>query len=169
MEFEPQTERQTQILTTIAVLFLVVLYFVVMIREEITPAGRSVYLAFVVLIIGVPYLFAPRRFIVDTNGIEIKRLIGSVMISWDSVREVRLYRKLSITRDIRNFFGSQGLYGYFGLYLLKGEGKVHAYLTSLTDCVLVVAEKKKYLLSPYPTDEFLRTVNSISGINYTEN
>ncbi len=163
MEFSTRVDKTVQLLTVFSIVVLVGVYFLLKTCSKFSDAGQSFYFGFMVVALATPYLFAPRRFVIDSYGIEINRLIGTLRIPWNSVIEVKRYGRISRTKDIRCIFGSSGLYGYFGLFWVKGLGWVNAYLTSLDDCVLIVAERKKYLLSPSLVDEFLSTAHSFKS------
>lgn len=168
MEFEAKLDRHVQMLTVLSIVILGGIYLFMMVNSRCISGGKNLYFLFLILALLLPYIFAPRKFIVNSDGIGIKRIAGTVLIPWGSIKSVKRHKNISFGKGVITIFGSQGLYGYFGLFRIKNIGKVYAYLTSIKDCVLIETKSKKYLLSPYPVDEFLYTIQSFSGIEAKE-
>ncbi len=162
MQFGTKIDRFVQYLSVGLIIFLVAIFFVVHLSEAPIEV-QYLSLAIFIGIPGITYLFAPRGFIIDQDGIAIKRILGSIRIKHTDIQGITRLDKFSSTaRGNLNwkFLGSNGFFGYYG-YLFMGKRRTyHLFLSSLEDIILIETEKRKYLLSPYPVDSFLSYLHS---------
>ena len=107
------------------------------------------------LIFGVYFfsmLWAPRGFFIHGHTIIIRRMIGNKLI--------RVKGGLDylgpLPKGIR-LFGSGGFFGYFGLFKLKGLGRVWVYATRRVHLILVNdVSGKKFIISPDDVGKFMQ-------------
>jgi hypothetical protein len=84
-----------------------------------------------------------------------KRIIGDLEISVSKTPKIWKSTWLG-----GRLWASGGLYGYFGIFIFKGIGKVWMYVTNRNNLVLVEdAKHKKYLISPDNADRFTYLLN----------
>ena len=104
----------------------------------------------------VPYLWAPRGYILHDNEVVVKRLIGDAKIA---VAEAASHWKW--TWWGLRLFGSGGLYGYYGIFTFKGTGMVRMHATNRHKLVLIRDVKgKRHLLSPDDPERFVQQTRS---------
>jgi len=111
------------------------------------------------VLIGACYAWSPRGYSIAERSILIDRLIGTVRISLDGVREARRATADDFTGCIR-LFGNGGLFGYYGLFRTSRLGKSHWYLTNRASAVVVVTPEKTVLVSPQDPERFLAVLRS---------
>ena len=103
------------LLFSLAILFIFVLDNVLLVFSLIVLFGSILLL---------PYLWSPRGYVLNGREVVVKRLIGGLKIRFSG--EPRRWRWT--WRGLR-LFGSGGLYGYFGLFIFKGTGRVWMHAT----------------------------------------
>jgi len=103
----------------------------------------------------VPFLWAPRGYILQKNLIIVKRIIGDVEITISEESKIWKWTWWGI-----RLWASGGLYGYFGIFFFREVGKVKMYATNRNNLVLVKdAKNTKYLISPDNVDRFMDLLN----------
>ena len=160
MEFSTKIDRLVQIISVGTIIFLFVIFFIINSNET---SAEAQYLTFA-LVIGIPiitYALAPRGFVINQDGIVIKRLLGPVRIGHNDIKKITQFDKFG-HKFRSNFIGSKGLFGYYGYLYLHQKGVYRLFITTLKDVVLIETDKKKYLLSPYPMNTFLLTLSSFT-------
>lgn len=109
------------------------------------------------LIIVLPYLFSPRRFILTANGVLIKRHLKSILIPYSDISNVR---RISWNWRAVRLSASGGLYGFFGLFYIQGLGRTWMYVTDRSKMVLIETKQgKKYIVSPSNPQIFLEKLS----------
>jgi hypothetical protein len=106
---------------------------------------KGVTAAVFVLLISLTILFSD-------SGVVVKRLIGNLIIenSGEPKRWQWTWWGLRL-------FGSGGLYGYFGLFALKGIGRVWMHATNRHNLVIIEDVRgREYLPSPDEPDKFIQ-------------
>lgn len=104
-----------------------------------------------------PYLWSPRGYGISDRGIVVKRLIGDL-----TIHICREPKRWHWTWWGLRLFGSGDLYGYFGLFTLKGIGRVWMHATNRNNLVLVKDVRgTKYLLSPDDPDKFIQQTRGL--------
>ena len=109
------------------------------------------------LIIALTYAFSPRGYIVSARSIIVRRLIGSVDIPLDSVREIRAASREDLRGCIR-ICANGGLFGYYGLYRTSRLGKSSWYVTHCGRAVVLVTSAKTLVFSPDNVKGFIEAV-----------
>lgn len=117
-----------------------------------SPANlRMGIISIFVTVLLVPFLWAPRGYILQKNLIIVKRMIGDLEIIVS--KEPKFWKW---TWWGGRLWASGGLYGYFGIFIFKGIGTVRMYATNRNNLVLVEDVKHtKYLVSPENVDRFM--------------
>jgi hypothetical protein len=129
------------------------------------PAGRPLFKALATPFIGVwilgvggvslaCYLYAPRAFLIHSEGIIIDRMVSPILVAWDQVKTIREVTPEEFSGTIR-VFGNGGLFGRVGTYRSKLLGNFRMYLTNEVDAVLIDANER-YVISPHPAGGFVR-------------
>jgi hypothetical protein len=105
------------------------------------------------------YAWSPRGYAVSEGTITVNRLIGSVRVPLDGVREVRAATKDDFRGCIR-LFGNGGLFGYYGLFRTSKLGKSTWYVTDRGKAVVVVTGAKTALFSPDDVEGFITAIGA---------
>lgn len=130
-------------------------------------ATKSVFVGIPGLcILALAYLYSPRSYQVSDRSIRIKRLVGTVCLSIDSIRELRAGTAEDFRKCIR-LWGSGGLFGYYGWFRTAKLGKCKWYVTNRSKAVVVVADELTVVLSPDDVAGFLNAVRSVAAIPET--
>ena len=112
-------------------------------------------------ILFLPYLWSPRGYGISDRGVVVKRLIGNLIIenSGEPKRWQWTWWGLRL-------FGSGGLYGYFGLFALKGIGRVWMHATNRHNLVIIEDVRgREYLPSPDEPDKFIQQARALLSAN----
>ena len=117
------------------------------------------------LIVG-SYAYSPRAYVIAGRSLLVKRLIGTVRIPLDNVREVRPAAEDDFRGCIR-LWGNGGLYGYYGLFSTSKLGKSTWYLANRTNSVVVATAEKTVLVSPDDVPAFLATIRGAAPVPET--
>jgi hypothetical protein len=115
---------------------------------------KGVTAAVFVLLISLTILFSD-------SGVVVKRLIGNLIIenSGEPKRWQWTWWGLRL-------FGSGGLYGYFGLFALKGIGRVWMHATNRHNLVIIEDVRgREYLPSPDEPDKFIQQARALLSAN----
>ena len=117
-------------------------------------------------VLTLAYLYSPRSYEVSGRSILIKRLIGTVRIPLDNIRELRP----GTADDFRKCFrlwANGGLFGYYGLFKTARLGKCTWYVTNRSHSVIVVTSEKTVVVSPSDVPGFLASVRSVVTVPET--
>jgi hypothetical protein len=112
------------------------------------------------------YLYSPQSYEVSGRSILIKRLIGTVRLPLDSIRELRTGNAADFQRCIR-LWASGGLFGYYGWFKTAKLGKCRWYMTNRSNSVIVVTDERTVVLSPSDVQGFLASVRSVVPVPET--
>jgi hypothetical protein len=115
------------------------------------------------LIIALSYGYSPRRYIVSEGSVVVRRLIGSVRIPLDSIRDVRAASPEDLRGCIR-LFGNGGLFGYYGRYRTSKLGTCHWYVTNRDNAVVLITSAKTSVFSPDDVNGFVATIQAVAPI-----
>ena len=115
------------------------------------------------LILGIllgAYAFSPRGFDLTPSGIVVRRLARSFEIPYEEIAEVE---RVEWTWKGIRLCASGGLYGFFGLFQLRGIGRVWMYVTNRHKVVLIRTRRGvQYAISPEDPDAFLRALSALT-------
>ncbi|MFW9950167.1 MAG: PH domain-containing protein [Candidatus Thorarchaeota archaeon] len=141
----------TSIVLGLIISFMVLFTFI----PDLPTILRTVIIILYVAIVLVPFLWAPRGYILHKNLIIIKRIIGDERIIVSEKSKIWKWKWWGI-----RLWASGGLYGYFGIFFFREIGKVKMYATNRNNLVLVKdANNTKYLVSPDNLDKFMDLLN----------
>ncbi len=164
LRFPAHWSRAVAIIT-VAVTVLIVMVDVMLLWVMHTTLAdrpiRAVPVVGALLITGVfvvVSLFAPRSYVVRTDGIVVNRFGPSLVIAYECIRELRRIDSGEIGVAWR-IFGSGGFFGWFGWFYSQSLGRFLAYAANQRDLVLITkTDGTKIVISPYPPDAFLEAV-----------
>ncbi len=88
----------------------------------------------------------PKSIYLHENTVKIKKIVGSILIPVDDIRQYRKIDQNEI-KDSNRDFGSGGFCGYLGKFSNSSLGVFYMYATNLNDLVLIVTDSKKYVIS----------------------
>jgi hypothetical protein len=129
--------------------------------------GYLSHIVFVQLLLFVTfalsYVYSPRSYRVEGKTLVVNRLVGSVRISLENVRELRPTTKDDFRGGIR-LWGSGGLFGYYGLFRTSRLGRCTFYVTNRKNTVVLVTDRKTILVSPDDVDGFLRAIEAVAPV-----
>lgn len=117
-------------------------------------------------LVTLAYLYSPQAYKVSGRSILIKRLIGTVRLPLDNIRELRAGTSDDFRKCIR-LWASGGLFGYYGLFKTAKLGKCGSYMTNRSHSVVVVTGERTVVLSPNDVPDFLASVRSVVSIPET--
>lgn len=148
LSFSASYDSTTKIISTVVCCILV---GVAILTHGVIVAGLAAAL------IIMCYAYSPRAYTVQDGAILVNRLIGSVRIPLDGIREIREARADDLEGCIR-LFGNGGLFGYYGLFRTSKLGNSWWYVTNSENDVVVLTNSKTFVLSPDDADRFVATV-----------
>ncbi len=103
---------------------------------------------FFILIEISSYLFRTSQYELKENAIYINRPIGNVIIPLSSVKDIYMVDEKDMKWTIR-MFGSGGLFGYYGLFYNREQGRMTWYATQRRNYVMLITKRgKKIILTP---------------------
>jgi hypothetical protein len=114
-------------------------------------------------ILALVYLYSPQSYELSDGTLLIKRLIGTVRLPLDSIRELRTGNADDFKGCIR-LWASGGLFGYFGLFKTRKLGKCKWYMTNRKNPVIIVASAMTVVISPDDVPGFLAAVRSVVSV-----
>lgn len=130
-------------------------------------ATRSILVGVIVFcLVTMAYLYSPQSYKVSGRSILIKRLIGTVCLSLDNIRELRAGTSDDFRKCIR-LWASGGLFGYYGLFKTAKLGQCRWYVTNRSHSVIVVTGERTVVLSPDDVPGFLALVRSVAPVPET--
>jgi len=139
-------------ITPTTFLFLLAIYFLY----------QDIVALLVLIAISSSFVFMPRYVLLENDSLIIKKVIGSIRIQYEEVRDIAYIKRLSL-KSIR-LFGIAGIFGYFGYFALP-EANVLCYARRTNDMVLIEADKN-YLIAPENAEKFIdeleRRIRSIT-------
>lgn len=103
--------------------------------------------------------YTPRYVKIDNEAVTIKKLYGKVLIPLAGITAVESVSSDMIRGSIRNF-GSGGFFGYLGNFRNTHLGTYTIYATDRKQLVLIITEKKKFVISCADPDKFAEVVQS---------
>ena len=152
-------DTTTKILSTIVCIAFVVITFL---SKSAAIAGIGAAL------IALCYVYSPRSCVVSQEAIVVNRLIGSVRLPLDGIREARPATAEDFRGCLR-LWGSGGMFGYYGLFRTSKLGRCWWYVTNRRNAVVVITAAKTVLFSPDDVGGFLAAIRAavpvpVSGV-----
>ncbi|QDU33112.1 hypothetical protein KS4_11540 [Poriferisphaera corsica] len=161
--FRSSWDKLTKGITAFVVLLVLGVAVLVLLKHLDEGSGNAWLYFGIALFIGGFFLaicawFAPRYYTVDANEVVIRRWGANVRIGRDEISEVRELEKKDMRRTIRTF-GCGGLFGYFGWFYNPTLKNFSSYGNNREHLILIETHKRKYVISPDETDEFLAVMD----------
>lgn len=126
------------------------------------PAGSIKYI--ILLLAAIIFLFAyllhPVKYIIENNHLKIVRLIFTISIPVKDILEIKETSYGVLHIPIR-LFGSGGFWGYFGIFYSASYGAINMQAANLKEMVFISTKKKKFVISPENSQEFIDTLNNL--------
>jgi len=148
-------DRLTRVFTPGAFILVGVISYDLLFRNESGVWFTLAILSPVWIMFGLTYLFAPRGFRVSPEGVIIRRPIGPIVIPYADIGAVEVVEQV---KPGLRLFGSGGLFGWIGLFAIRGGGSAKVYATRWDRMVRVKTRQEIYLLSPADPEAFLEAV-----------
>jgi hypothetical protein len=155
MSFSASYDRTTKIVSSIVCLGFLAMNFAV-------HSIALICLSLLIMFLG--YAYSPRRYALDGRAILVTRLVGTMRIPLDDLREARKATPDDFRGCIR-LWGSGGLFGYYGLFSTTKLGKSTWYVTNRSNAVVLITAAKTILFSPDDPSGFLATIRSVAPIS----
>jgi hypothetical protein len=138
---------------------LSLLFFVGIPGCEIIRGEEYLIVFYVTVPIGaiwlVAYLFVPRKYVVNSNRLVIKRLVCSISLPYEGIASIEIVDKVKPSIKV---WANAGLFCYAGLFLVDND-VVRIYATNLKRMVRVkTTDGKTYYLSPADPEKFVAAV-----------
>lgn len=154
IRFKAKWDRTVSTVT----LAIMILLLSIAVLIFLTPIGFVPKLAIIILLLIIailPYLWAPKAYLIKDHAIIVERPIGSFKVKYiETPEKLKSLGKLGF-----RLWASGGLYGYFGLFYIRGKGNVWVYATHKDRLLFIKSSNgKKYIISPYQRDEFLKNL-----------
>jgi hypothetical protein len=111
------------------------------------------------LLLVATYAWSPRSYTISQRSIIVKRLIGSVHIPLEGIREARIATPDDF-RDCIRLLGNGGLFGYYGQFRTAKLGKCTWYVTNQSNAVVVITRAGTSVFSPDEPDAFLAAIRA---------
>lgn len=105
----------------------------------------GLYILFVII-----YILGPKGYLISSEGIEIKKTFGSILISGKEIKDVQVVSKPNLSRLI----GNGGFFSYYGTFCEMNGEKVKVYCTRFDQMVRVKTTALTYYLSPEDPKDF---------------
>ena len=152
--FTASLDRTTKIIS--AVVF-VVLGFAALAAQSVAVAVLAA------AVIALSYAYSPRGYEITERSIIVRRLIGTVRIPLDDIRELRAATRDDFRGCIR-LWGNGGFFGYYGLFRTAKLGKCTWYVTNRAHAVVLITAAKTVVLSPDDVQGFLAAIRSTAPV-----
>ena len=154
MSFPASYDTTAKALSVVVCIVLIGISFV---TDSPVAAGLGL------LLVCLTYAYSPRGYEISDRFVVVDRLIGSVRVPFESIREIRR----ATTDDLRwciRLWGSGGMFGYFGLFRTSALGIATWYVTNRRNIVVVITDSKTVLFSPDNVDAFLAALPTTPSV-----
>jgi len=113
----------------------------------------------IVAVIVLPFIPAPRKYIINQKAVIIRRIWADVEIPLADVTQVELSKYEEVFKGAVRTMGSGGLFGIYGNFQSPGLGKFRAYMTRKNKLVVIKTKDRPFVLSPDKPNKFIRAVD----------
>ncbi len=163
-EFSASLDKRSKLFTILGFILIVFVVGQLFLSPDIQSKMNSVVLDLVLvsplLVLVVPYLFRPLKYIVTSDEIIIKRPIKSYVIKISDVKKIQPVSKEEMGGIIR-VFGSGGFFGYFGKFRSKNFGMMKFFATRYSDFVYILtAMGENIVLTPDDVESFVKEIEN---------
>lgn len=118
------------------------------------PLAAALLALFSILVIALAYAYSPRGYEISGSEFRIKRLLGDLVFPLDGIRFVRDASPNDLHGCVR-FWGSDGLFGYYGLFWSNALGRSRWYLTDRHKALVLSNQERFILVSPENQEAFI--------------
>ena len=160
MVFKNPLDNFTKILSTIVFLLPIGIYFGVSFGEGFDFTSLIVVVV-LLPVFAITWALHPQDYTVNEQGITIKRPYKSILIASNDIKGIEALTPADLKYSMR-LFGSGGFFGYFGLFANQKLGRYHIYAGNRVNPVLILTEKKKYVLTPTDPEGFIVAVKGLN-------
>jgi hypothetical protein len=129
----------------------------------VIPGAGAIIGCLGALLLAGAYAWSPRSYAFSERSIVVKRLIGTVRIPLDNVREARIATADDF-RDCLRTFGNGGLFGYYGQFSTAKLGKCTWYVTNRSHAVVLITGSATTVFSPDDIDGFLAAMRAAAPV-----
>lgn len=164
MKFAASWNHTTKFSTICAVLTLLILPS--LLATWSVPFQLIAATWFIGVIIGVfSWGLGPQGYVVDEDGVLIRRPLKPVRLNRDDIIKAKVLTKAELGVPIR-VSGNGGLFGFYGKYYSRRLGWHHWYATRSVDLVAVKSATQGWIvLSPDQREEFVDAVNRLLPVD----
>lgn len=118
-----------------------------------------------IMFIAIPliaYIYAPRGYVINENGLTIKLGISSIIIPMSEITRIYNIPKEQMNNTNKSF-ASGGLFGYYGRFENKTLGSFKMYAGRFDSLIIIVKSNgDKIIISPEKPKSFINNLNDIS-------
>jgi Bacterial PH domain len=161
MVFKASFDWMVKIITATFCLFFLI--FTVLGTLNVEKPSMPTIPVIGLLVILVVYLLHVQHYEVTHEGIKIKRLIGSKVIDFNSIKHINRLKDDDLGVVIRTF-GNGGIFGFIGIHRSSIYGKITVLATQQRNYVIVETDLKKYVLTPDEPFDFVKSVENRVGV-----
>lgn len=154
--FKTTIDFKVKIITSVVIVFSLLLTLTITIWDSISSISVIILFSLWTLII-FSFLLSPYGYSLGSENITILTRIKKFNIPVQGLTTVKKITREELSRGFIRVFGIGGLFGYLGIFYLKGFGFCFSFATNYTDLVLIKS-KMTFLISPANSDLFLRMI-----------
>jgi hypothetical protein len=166
MNFQCSWDSSILGLTISVCVFLLVLFIIAffVVKKRESPKYQMIVL--IIVIIGfiagivVSGLFIPMEVSAQNQSIRIHQLKGDAIIPVKDIEEIRRCTEAD-TRNSKKVFGSDGLFGYLGIFQNTQLGKYQMYVTNSSNRILVKTNTETIIFSCDHPDELINIIDTM--------
>jgi hypothetical protein len=153
MDYKASKGMTINIVTSLVILLFVFISYKSILGIKNSGGNSTILitnLSVVILLGGILlfcYLYSPRKYSIDKEKLTIHRSISDINIPIKSISEIRRVDNMELTGMVRTL-GVGGLFGNYGKFYAQRLGSITLYATQSKNYILIVADKKKYLITP---------------------
>jgi hypothetical protein len=157
-----RTAKITTLSVYVVLAFIVYLLYYSLRNYSILGFDISITMLIILIIVMIPIAYMPRKYLVCSDGLVIRKLLGEHRIPWREVSRV-IVKPLNHRKLIR-LLGSGGFHGYIGTFKIYGLDKALLYVTDLSKTILFELKRGGYVgISPENPEEILKDLKHILG------
>lgn len=153
--FKATIDFKVKIITFVVIVISLLLTLIDNIWVSISSISAIILFSLWTLII-FSFLLSPYGYSLYNGNISILTRIKKFNIPVQNLITVRKIGREELSRGFR-VLGIGGLFGYVGIFYLKGFGFCFCFATNYTDLILIKS-KMTFLISPANSDLFLRMI-----------
>jgi hypothetical protein len=158
MTFKASYDWPVKIMTASFILLYAVIIALSIRNIETITVGAIISL-FVLTAVLSAYFWHPQSYKVTSGGIVIKRPIGSKLIGFSTIKQIKPIEKDDFGFIMR-VFGNGGLFGYTGIHKSAVLGETTFFATQQRNYIMVETDLKKYILTPDEPVDFMKSVEN---------